>query len=145
MLYPDPQWQLLDDLWESFYPRTGLAPAQLRWIAALEATMPRFLRLLVEHRCGALRGEPLVRAFDIPDRRPARLRALYRQTRGNPIAMQSLAPTLAFAVLGQAKQDRRLTPERESRVMAELLTRWGLRRALRESDAAPAIPRALAA
>jgi hypothetical protein len=145
VLFPDPQWQLLDDLWESFYPRIGLDPQQLRLIAALEETMPRFLRLLINHRAATLRGQPLIRAFDVAGRRPARLRRIYRDTRGKAIALASLAPTLAFAVLGQAKQDRLLSPERESRVVAELLTRWGLRRSLRETRAAPPSPRALAA
>ncbi|MCU1349291.1 MAG: hypothetical protein JWO56_2321, partial [Acidobacteria bacterium] len=145
LLYPDPQWQLLDSLWESFYPRTVLDPLQLQIIAALEETIPRFLRLVFGHRASALRGQPLIHAFDVSARRPARLRALYRDTRGSVFALQSLAPTLAFAVLGQAKQDRLLTPERESRVVAELLTRWGLRRALREPRAAVSTPSALAA
>jgi hypothetical protein len=145
LLYPDPQWQLLDSLWESFYPRTGLDAEQLRCIAALEETMPRFLRLLCGHRTAAMRGEPFLQAFDTAGRRPARLRRIYRDTRGSVFALQSLAPTLAFAVLGQAKQDRLLAPERESHVVAELLTRWGLRRALGEPRSAIPGARALAA
>jgi hypothetical protein len=52
---------------------------------------------------------------------------------------------VAFAVIGQARQDRRLQPERESALVAELLTRWGLQRALADRPAVPRTARALAA
>jgi hypothetical protein len=144
MLFPNPQWKLLDDLWEAFYPRTGLDDERLQVIRALEQTMPAFLRLLTSHRPRALRGAPLIRAFDLPSRRPERLRALFRESRGRSTALQSLPPTLALAVLGQAKQDRLLSPERESRIVADLLTRLGLQRALARARGAPA-PAAAAA
>jgi len=145
LLYPDPQWELLDSLWESFYPRAGLEPERLRVIAALDETMPQFLRILIGHRPAALRGQPLVRAFDVAARRPDRLRQIFRVSRGRASALQSLEPTVAFAVLGQAKQDRALSPERESSIVAALLTRWGFQRSLRRSPNAKTIPRALAA
>jgi hypothetical protein len=145
LLYPDPQWELLDSLWESFYPRAGLEPERLRVIAALEETMPQFLRILIEHRPAALRGQSLVRAFDVASRQPAHLRQIYRVSRGRVSALQSLEPSVAFAVLGQAKQDRELSPEKESAIVAALLTRWGFQRSLHRSPNARTIPRALAA
>lgn len=144
-LFPDPQWSLLDNLWESFYPRRGLDPAKLQILAALERTMPEFLRLLAQHRPPALRGRTLVNVFTIESRHPERLRRLFRDTGGRVSRMHSLAPTLAFAVLGQAKQDRKLSPEDESRTVAQLLTRWGLERALRGLGGSVATPRALVA
>jgi hypothetical protein len=144
MLFPDPQWNLLDELWEAFYPRTGLDNVRLQVIAALETTMPAFLRLLTSHRPHALRGAALIRAFDLPSRRPERLRALFRGSRGRSTTLQSLPRTLALAVLGQATQDRLLSPERESRIVADLLTRLGLQRALARARGAPA-PKAAAA
>jgi hypothetical protein len=144
MLYPDPQWVQLAELWESFYPRTGLDPTRLATIAALERTMPEFLRLLARHPVAAMGGQPLARAFDLTGRRPAELRRMWRATGGRVKALQTLAPTLAFAVLGQAKQDRLIEPERESSVLAELLTRWGLRRALAQRPTQTS-PRAQAA
>jgi hypothetical protein len=136
LLYPDPQWRLLDALWESFYPRTSLDGPRRALLESLDRTIPAFLRLLTEHRVAVLRGVPLVRAFDLASRRPERLRHIWRQSRGGGIAaMQTLSPTIAFAVIGQARQDRRLAPERESALVAELLTRWGLRRALADRPA----------
>jgi hypothetical protein len=145
LLYPDPQWDLLESLWESFYPRAGLEPERLQIIAALEQTIPQFLRILCDHRPVALRGQSLMSAFDIAGRRPARLRQIYRAARARVEALQSLEPTLALAVLGQAKQDRLLSPEKESAIVAALLTRWGLRRSLRARRTDRPIPRAVAA
>ena len=133
MLHPDPQWAQVMKLWESFYPRTGLDPERLRIIGALEATMPQFLRLLAQHRPPTLKGRPLVSAFELAERTPARLRHLFRGARPLVDGLQSLSPVLAFAVLGQAKQDRLLTPERERGVIAQLLTRWALARSLRDT------------
>ena len=143
-LYPDPQWELLDSLWEAFYPREGLDPERLAIITALEQTMPQFIRILCDHRPAALRGQSLMSAFDVTARRPEQLRRIYRATKARVPALQALEPTLAFAVLGQAKQDRLLSPEKESALVAALLTRWGLRRTFR-ARTERTIPRAVAA
>ncbi|MEA2694788.1 MAG: hypothetical protein QOJ16_4175 [Acidobacteriota bacterium] len=144
-LYPDPQWQLVDQLWESFYPRTGLDPSRLRILSALEATLPELVRLLVEHRPQALGGATLSQVFPIAKRQPERLRSLFAAWHREPAHMRRAAPTLAFAVLGQARQDRKLTPEQESETVAQLLRHWALRRALGDLQTAAATPKALAA
>jgi hypothetical protein len=144
LLYPDPQWRLLDSMWEAFYPRTGLDATRRALLESLERTIAPFLRVLAEHRVARLQGSQFVRAFDLASRKPERLRRIWSESRGGIPVLETLAPTIAFAVIGQAKQDRRLSPERESALVAELLTRWGLRRALSEQPA-QRTPRALAA
>ncbi|HEV8241949.1 MAG TPA: hypothetical protein VGS57_21470 [Thermoanaerobaculia bacterium] len=133
-LYPHPQWRGVDRLWESFYPRQGLDAQRLRVIAALEATLPAFVQLLLAHRPRALRGKALPEVFPIAARQPARLQALYEAWKRAPKAMRGAPPTLLFAVLGQAKQDRKLDPEQESRLVAEALDRWAVRRALQRPE-----------
>jgi hypothetical protein len=144
-LFPDPQWQLLDRLWESFYPRTGLGADRLRIIAALEATMPEFIRHLVYHRPKALHGATLRQVFPIAERQPERLRALYEAWSRDKTLTRRATPTLVFAVLGQAKQDRKMTPEQESDTLAELLRYWALKRALGDLPTTSQAPKALAA
>ena len=134
-LYPDPQWQRLAGLWESFYPKTGLDPRRRELIDKLEATLPRFVRLVADHRPEPLRGKSLRQAFPLVERRPARLRALYEKWRGRPRSMLKQAPTLVFAALGQARQDRRLNPDEEGRILADLLQGWALRRSQRSAAA----------
>ncbi|HTQ80983.1 MAG TPA: hypothetical protein VMM92_13375 [Thermoanaerobaculia bacterium] len=144
-LFPDPQWQLIDQLWESYYPRTGLNAPRLQVIAALEATLPEFVHLLIHHRPPSLGGAMLSQVFPVALRQPARLRSLHAAWNRAPEHLHRAAPTLAFAVLGQARQDRLLTPEKESETVAQLLRHWALRRALGDLRTAARTPQALAA
>ncbi|HSN87073.1 MAG TPA: hypothetical protein VL025_09965, partial [Thermoanaerobaculia bacterium] len=73
------------------------------------------------------------------------LRTLYEIWRKQPARMRRAAPTLVFAVLGQAKQDRKLPPEKESGTVADLLRHWALRRALGDLRQAAQTPKAVAA
>ncbi|MDZ4150289.1 hypothetical protein [Methylicorpusculum sp.] len=49
--------------------------------------------------------------------------------------MYRTSPILAFAVIGQARSDGRLSPEEESVILAKLLTHWALSRTLSVSAA----------
>ncbi len=143
LLYPDAQWAALDGMWERFYPRQGLDPGRLAVIAGLESTLPAFVRLVAGHRPAKLGGRRLVEAFDTAPRRPDRLRALWTAWRRKPQEMRRTTPTLAFAVLGQAKQDCRLAAEDESRLVSDLLRHWALASALTGDEVpgrAPAAP-----
>ena len=63
-LYPHPQWQRLGAMWESFYPPVGLAPETQALLRALQASMPAFVALLVNHRPQALRGRSLTEVME---------------------------------------------------------------------------------
>lgn len=141
LLYPDPQWAALDALWERFYPRRGLDAGKLAVIAGLEAVLPAFVRLLAGHRPAKLGGRRLAEAFDTAARRPDRLRALWVEARRRRYELRRMAPSLAFAVLGQAKQDRRLGAEEESRLVSDLLRHWAVVSALSGHEVHPAAAR----
>lgn len=134
-LYPHPQWGRLSEIWESFYPRDGLDPKTRDVIAGLEAAMPEFVALLVNHRPQLLRGRSLVEALEVQARQPAQLVSLYRRWQKMPALMYRTAPTLAFAVLGQARHDGALSPEDESVILSKLLNHWALRATLDMSGA----------
>lgn len=129
-LYPHPQWNAWEALWESFYPTEGLDDQKRRLLAVLQATMPAFVSLLVDHRPRALRGKSLTEVMPVADRQPARLAAYYRSWGSSPMPMREASPTLAFAVIGQARADGKMTPEEESRIVANLLTYWAMHSAL---------------
>jgi hypothetical protein len=129
-LYPHPQWDRLAAAWESFYPIDDLSENKQRLFGVLEATMPNFVSLLVNHRPASLRGKSLTEAMEVEERQPARLRAYYRHWRNDPSPMRAAPPSLVFAVIGQARADRAISPEQESRTLAELLTHWALRSSL---------------
>jgi len=125
-LYPHPQWQRLAALWEAFYPPRGLDPESLRLLERLQAILPAFVTVLIEHRPAALRGKTLTQVLQVDERQPARLMALYRLWCRAPERMYSAPPSLAFAVIGQARSDSRLSPEDESVLLGKLLTYWAL-------------------
>ena len=129
-LYPHPQWNTLAAIWESYYPVAGLAAEKQRLLLQLEASIPAFVALLVNHRPQALRGQSLVEALAVAERQPARLQAYFAQWRRSPRQMRQTPPALAFAIIGQARADGKLGPEVESRLVGKLLTDWALRSAL---------------
>ncbi len=133
-LYPHPQWARLAAMWESFYPPAGLDRARHTLLRRLEATIPAFVALLVNHRPRSLRGRSLIEVLDVRRRQPARLSTLYRNWLTAPWRMYRTAPALVFAVLSQARADGRLTPEDESQLLTKLLTHWAIRSSLLTSE-----------
>jgi hypothetical protein len=140
-LYPHPQWRRLAAIWESLYPPKGLAAATSDILARLLDTLPGFVALLVDHRPSSLRGRSLSEALDTGERQPARLALLYRLWLSRPQEMYRAKPSLAFAVLGQARAGATLSPEAEGTVLAKLLTHWALRATLDMSEVCAAAPR----
>ena len=126
-LYPHAQWRRLSEMWESFYDVRRLPAAQQELFAKLEETMPAFIERLLGHRPPTLAGRSLSEALADSDRRPDRLAGRYDAWQAQPALMASAPPTLAFAVLGQARLDGRLTPEAESELLGKLLRHWAWR------------------
>lgn len=125
-LYPHPQWARLAAMWEAFYPTHGLDAGSLGLLRRLQALMPAFVSVLVQHRPAALRGRTLAQVLDVTERRPARLTTLFRLWSRQPALMYRAPPSLVFAVIGQARCDGRLSPEDESQLLGKLLTHWAL-------------------
>jgi hypothetical protein len=129
-LYPDPQWASIASVWEELYPTRGLHPRLLDVMTGLYQTLPAFVSLLVSHRPAALRGRALGRVLRSPDRAPPALIATFRRWSRAPDLMSAAAPTLAFAVFGQARASGLISPELESRLLEELIGEWALRSTL---------------
>jgi hypothetical protein len=133
-LYPHHQWQKLAAIWESYYPTAGL-DSQKRWLlAVLEAAIPDFVRLLVNHRPKALLGKSLKEVMTAADRAPVQLQTTFDAWHNRQFDMRALSPTLALAMIGQARADAKISPEGESRLVADLLTQWALRSTLDASE-----------
>lgn len=135
-LYPHPQWDALAKQWESLYPTQGEPPAKQQIIQALKKVLPLFANLLINHRPASLHGKRLGEIFPVAERQPVRLQQLYTQWQQQPGLMEKSAPSLVFAVIGQAKADGAITAEEESRLLIRILTRWALERAKRYGAAA---------
>jgi hypothetical protein len=139
-LYPHPQWDVVERLWESFYPPVGLAPGYRALLAAFESTMPEFVEVLMTHRPASLRGRSLAEVMDTAMRTPARLAEYYRAWGTTMARLTRIPPSLAFAVIGQARADGRITPEEESRTLVDLLYYWALRSTFDDASRASARP-----
>ena len=145
-LYPHPQWDLVERMWESFYPPEELRPEVSELLGGLVEGIPAYVTLLVNHRPRLLRGATLGEALATGERRPPQLAAYFREWRERPEQMRRAPPSLVFAVLGQARVDGLMSPEEEGRAVAYLLTYWALENSLRGSGgcagrgAAPCAP-----
>jgi hypothetical protein len=141
-LYPHPQWQQLSTLWETLYPPAAQSRAKQRTLALLDRTIPEFVHLLVEHRPPSLHGRSVRDVLQDDARRPERLADSYRNWRGRRERLREAPPTIAFAVIGQARALGLVSPEAEARMVGNLLTYWALRSTLDMAEicAAPVAP-----
>jgi hypothetical protein len=144
-LYPHPQWRQLSATWEAFYPPSDLVQETQDLLAALQASMPAFVALLINHRPRALRGRSLMEVMETGPRQPARLSALHQLWNSQPSQMYLASPSLVFAVIGQARADGKISPEDESRLLCKLLVHWALRATVNMSEVCAAAPTARAA
>lgn len=131
-LYPHPQWAEMLALWDELYPLRDVPLLRRRMLAQLAAEVPAVASRLLDHRCRALESVRLGDALRCDDRHPARLLAATRRP-GWQRALANARPSLALAVLGQARWLRTVTPDREREIVSKLLTGWAMRHALGSS------------
>lgn len=125
-LYPDPQWDRLERIWENFYPPGEQPAAQQTIIRALHEALPDFVQTVLQHRPQALRGAALLDVFPLNERQPERLRQMYRLWQQRPRAMYSARPGMVFAVVGQARADHAVTPFAENKTLTGMLFQWAV-------------------
>jgi hypothetical protein len=138
---PRGQWRRLASLWRGLYPARGLAPGLRDTLADLERTTSEFASLLADHRPAALRGRTLAEVLAAPDRAPPQLIRRYRGWGTDPARMHGSPPTLAFAVLGQARASGLITPEKENTLLRGLITEWALKSTLETARACAGLGR----
>jgi hypothetical protein len=129
-LYPDPQWRRLAATWQAMYPRAGVRRRPAATIADLLITLPDLVSLLVEHRPAPLRGRALGEVLRNPELKRTALLRRFSAWEADPSRMDLAPPSMAFAVLGQARASGRLSPERESRLLRSLIGCWAVRSSL---------------
>ncbi|MGY1807675.1 hypothetical protein ACI8AF_09915 [Blastococcus sp. SYSU D00669] len=135
-LYPDPQWAELADVWQRLYPLLGIHPGIARTIHDLRSTMPDLVSILLEHQPPSLRGWRLGDVLRNPEVDPGALLRRFASWEQEPRRMADAPPSLAFAVLGQARAQDLLSPERESRLLHRLITGWAVRSSLETARSA---------
>ncbi|HEX9374698.1 MAG TPA: hypothetical protein VGB19_00425 [Actinomycetota bacterium] len=138
---PHGQWAELAATWRRFYPTAGLDEKRQQVVTELQATMGAFVSFLLGHRPASLRGMALGDAIRMPDRTPERLIEAYDRWTVQPELMRAAPPTLVFAVLGRARAKGRLSPEREDRLLGDLITHWALKSTLDIAEICARAPR----
>lgn len=130
VLYPNAQWLRFAQAWEELYPLEKLDEDRRSVIRALEATAPEFIERILRHRPGKLEGKRVFEIFPLHQRTPERLHVLFEQARQDFNLLRRLPPTLAFAVLGQARAEGLTSPQQEGELLASLLAEWAVRSSL---------------
>ena len=127
-LYPHAQWERFEKLWERMYPLHKLDAQSRQVIADLNAAMPEFTQLLINHRSQKLNGKRLSEIFPAQFRQPAHLQFLFNTWKFAPQKMNNAPPSLVFAVIGQAHADMNISAATEGAVLSKWLRQWALLR-----------------
>lgn len=125
-LYPDPQWDRLEQTWEAMYPVDQQPEAQKRLIQTLQAVLPDFVQTVIRHRPPSLGGKMLRDVFPLNERHPNQLRRTFEAWKRDPSARFKVRPGMLFAVVGQARADNRISPATENTFLTEMLYQWAV-------------------
>ncbi len=145
-LYPDPQWDRVASLWEEFYPLRETRPQDAALFRLIESVLPRFVAIVLGYRGDRLGGAALAEVFPREDRAPSELRRVWQAQRRSRSALAKISPSLAFAVVGQARHDAAIGPEAEAALLRRLLRYWALKSTIDASEVCSSVrkPRGLA-
>ena len=141
-LFPDPQWDRVEQLWRAMYPPSSLPPDVATVVRGLLQTLENFVQLVQQHRPPKLQGKSLEQVFREQGRGPEALRRVWERFARQPQRLHELRPTLAFAAIGQARVEGRISPAQESRVISRLLLDWAVKSSLTGSRSLAACPAA---
>ncbi|MBC7826263.1 MAG: hypothetical protein H7122_00850 [Chitinophagaceae bacterium] len=122
--YPHPQWDQLFQLWHRLYPTEQLSEEQKKILRVLEQTIPAFIRLLAHHRNKELNDLELKEIFPLRQRQPPQLQHFFSHWKNNNDEMRLSSPSLVFAVIAQAKADKKISEETECRLLEKMLAQW---------------------
>ena len=125
-IYPDDQWQRLERLWETMYPKKGLNEKLKQTVTSMEEIIPKFCSMVINHRPESLKGKSLKELFPSQERQPAILRQNYFLWKDKVDEWSKQRPSLVFAVVGQARADNTITPFAENRLLTKALRHWAL-------------------
>jgi hypothetical protein len=129
-LYPHSQWEEIARVWEELYPLSGISPQLKRQFRILDDMVPEVAGVIAEHQSPGLNGESLREIMPVDERQPIQLRRRFKLWQTQPNLLNTDPPTLAFAVLGQAKTDGQISPEEASKLLNSALKQWALHRAV---------------
>ncbi len=130
VLFPDPQWNRLEKIWNQSYPVTQTKMEDHALIRKVERLIPDFVHLLINHRPAKLGGRSLISVFPVQERQPDLLRQKFQKWDAHPQLMRRASPTLVFAVIGQARSDHSISAAWENQLLKDMLTFWATQKSI---------------
>ena len=127
-MFPCDQWDKLWDLWETFYPKRGLTKETLLALEEVERKINDFTGIVLNHSTREMKGKKLIDLFQINKITPAQLRQKYQLWKSKKISLNTMQPTLLFAMLGQAKFELVIDATEENQLLTKHLRRWAFLR-----------------
>lgn len=128
-LFPNKQWNDIRQLWHSLYDTTHISEEHKTFTNTLLQLAPSFVSLVCNHESELLKGHKLVDIFNYKDRRPQQLNQYFDSWKQSPKMIFKATPSLVFAVIGQAKWDKKISVKQECEILTKLLKHWALSRA----------------
>lgn len=127
-MFPDSQWDLLTSRWKKLYPLERQSKSVQKKYGAILAMVPNFVSFLMHMRLENHQGLKLIDLFPISERQPRVLRSTFDEWKLNWNLALKAKPSFAFAVLGQAQFDNKISPNEENKVIKRLLKHWALKK-----------------
>lgn len=127
-IFPHAQWDKIWKLWKTFYHLEGLKNETLQVLYDLEKEMDSFVDLVLNHSTAEMKGKRLIELFPVMERKPENLKKLYHLWKGKKASLNTMSPTLVFALMGQAKFDFAINAPEESEVLSRQLRQWAFTR-----------------
>jgi hypothetical protein len=129
-LYPDSQWNSIEQLWETLYPFTLVNKKSISQLINLQKLLPSYIDFLLNLKFQNLDNRTLFETFSLTDIHPDRLRQRFDSWSINNDLLRFASPTIALATIGQANVDEKISPSQESKLIERLLGFWALRSSL---------------
>jgi hypothetical protein len=129
-LYPDPQWNSIEQLWENLYPLSSVHKNTIDKLMCLQKLLPAYTDFLMNLKFDNLDNRTLHETFSLCDIFPYRLRQRFDSWTVNHDLLRFASPTIALATIGQANVDEKISPSQESKLIERLLGFWALKSSL---------------
>jgi hypothetical protein len=127
-LFPHLQWEKVWQMWQIFYPTDDLPADKKVILSMLDEEEKNFVQLVLSYTSATLKGKQLAQIFPYAQRQPIMLQHLFQEWKKNKDLIENAAPTMVFAVLGQAKFDQQINAVEENKLLTQQLRNWAYKR-----------------
>ncbi len=125
-LFPHDQWQKLERLWHSYYPAEKLSTETRLLCRQVLTTTPEFLEMLFNHPVSQMGNKRFIDLFNRNNLQIDSLQHKWRHWSSDQQALSKRSPIELLAVIGQARWENRISPEKETSLITSLMEPWAM-------------------